>query len=69
MKDLFELIEEMPDDALARVAPHVNLIISQRAFFDGEAVRDVLRIVAMETRHFRRIQERAERAAHADKVG
>lgn len=66
-----EKIDEIPDDILGRVAPHVNLLIRQAGgFMDGEGVRDILRLVSMHTRRWSREQAyKANRQIIEDQIG
>lgn len=61
MTELLEQIDEIPDEILAAVAPHLNLSRDRAGgFLDAEGVRDFLYYVAIETRRFRRRMEKLE---------
>jgi|GEM_PF-4761226 len=68
--DLLSQVDDIPDEILAAVAPHLNLARERKSFFDAESVRDFLYYVAIETRKFARRMEKleAERVRQLDET-
>lgn len=64
MTDLLSQVDDIPDEVLAAVAPHLNLARERSSgFLDAEGVRDFLYYVAIETRRYRRRLEKLDHSA------
>jgi len=61
MVDLLSQIDDIPDEILAAVAPHLNLSRERSSgLLDADGVRDFLYYVAIETRRYRRRLEKLD---------